>query len=239
MDGSVFNRVLYKNHRRAAWALGLQRSLNATLRAAVAHAGAMMRVPASFGHDGGVAARRFSSPWPIDGPIKSRRARTGGSRNDGARPAPQGLGRSRGGMPTISRLLQCTGDSRCGSVRDTKPRPRRRQLSSRAVAGCGRRLHRRPLSTVFAIGGRTCSNCGPWGRQPWHLQRASARSRCATARCAGRTSRESGVRGNAWLGHRPSTGARYSSRKACPDDRSVDLNSANASVTTNPPRLAA
>jgi hypothetical protein len=31
----------------------------------------------------------------------------------------------------------------------------------------------RPLSTVLAIGGGTCSNCGPWGRRPWHLQRAN------------------------------------------------------------------
>ena len=27
-------------------------------------------VSASFGHDGGETARRFSSPWPIDEPIK-------------------------------------------------------------------------------------------------------------------------------------------------------------------------
>jgi hypothetical protein len=32
--------------------------------------------------------------------------------------------------------------------------------AAEAVAGCGRRLHRRPLSTVLAIGGGTCSNCG-------------------------------------------------------------------------------
>jgi hypothetical protein len=44
--------------------------------------------------------------------------------------------------------------------------------------------------------------CPGWRRQcPWW---AIARSRCATARCAGRTSRDSGVRGSAWLGHRPS-----------------------------------
>jgi hypothetical protein len=41
--------------------------------------------------------------------------------------------------------------------------------------GCGRRLCRRPLSTLLAIGGGTCSNCGPWDRRPWHLQRANNR----------------------------------------------------------------
>jgi phage/plasmid-like protein (TIGR03299 family) len=41
------------------------------------------------------------------------------------------------------------------SVRDAKLCPRRRQLSSEAVAGCGRRLRRRPLSTGLAIGGGT------------------------------------------------------------------------------------
>jgi hypothetical protein len=65
---------------------------------------------------------------------------------------------------------------RLGSVRDTKTCPQRRQLSSQAVAGCGRRLHRGPLSTGLDIGGGTCSNCGRWGRRPWHLQRAGTRS---------------------------------------------------------------
>ena len=69
----------------------------------------------------------------------------------------------------------CTArpDHTNGSVGDTKPCPRRGQLSSNAVAGCRRRLHRQPLSTALAIDGGTCSDCGHWCRRPWHLQWAS------------------------------------------------------------------
>jgi hypothetical protein len=81
----------------------------------------------------------------------------------------------------ISPLLRRTLDFRDGSDRDTKPCPQRRQLSSKAVAGCGRRLRRQPLSTALAIDGGTCPNCGRWGRRPWHLQWAKSRLlRCKT-----------------------------------------------------------
>ena len=85
---------------------------------------------------------------------------------------------------------------------------------------------------IVEIGSNSCHACCgaviPSG--------ANSRSRCATARCAGRTSRESGVRGSAWLGHRPSIGARYSrysSRKGSPDDRGVNVNSRDASMTNH------
>jgi hypothetical protein len=39
----------------------------------------------------------------------------------------------------------------------------------------GEQLRHQPLSTALAIGGRTYSNCGHWGRRPWHLQRARSR----------------------------------------------------------------
>jgi hypothetical protein len=46
------------------------------------------------------------------------------------------------------RLQSCTSvEARFGSVRDIKPCLRRPQLSSEAVAGCGRRLHRQSPST--------------------------------------------------------------------------------------------
>ena len=75
-------------------------------------------------------------------------------------------------LSTFSQMLRCTGDVIFGSVGDTKPCPRRGQLSSKAVAGCRRRLHRQPLSTALAIDGGTCPNFGRWGRRPRHLQRA-------------------------------------------------------------------
>jgi hypothetical protein len=62
-----------------------------------------------------------------------------------------------------------------GSRAEDEPCPRRRQLSSEAVAGCGRRLHRRPPSTGLAIGGGTCSNCGRRRRRAWRVQWATCR----------------------------------------------------------------
>ena len=40
-------------------------------------------------------------------------------------------------------------EDRLGSRAEDEPCPRRRQLSSEAVAGCGRRLHRRPTDNRF------------------------------------------------------------------------------------------
>ena len=80
-----------------------------------------------------------------------------------------GLSGSVRGVPSNGHLYR---DPR--SVGDTKPCPRRGQLSSKAVAGCRRRLHRQPLSTALAIDGGTYPNCGRWGRRPRHLQRATS-----------------------------------------------------------------
>ena len=75
-----------------------------------------------------------------------------------------------------------------GSRAEDEPCPRRRQLFSEAVAGCGRRLHRRPPSTGSAIGGGTCSNSiGQLQKQKSlknEHKRARTRSRSRGVQCA-------------------------------------------------------
>src|SRR5215472_7526959 len=138
-------------------------------------------------------------------------------------------------------------------MHDLEP-PRQRRFAGPKVAmdqqgGCSTLLHiltlswqpthTSPLTVTLGHGRRFCDVCGTIPKTTALKaviakgpSRAMARSRCATARCAGCTSRDSGVRGSAWLGHRPSIGrARFSSRKGSPDGRGVNLNSGNASMT--------